>query len=145
MPGRTRERLLTEFTVASQPGNERVVMQRVVDAVSPLALPIEKLRRLETAVSEAALNAMEHGNHFQASQPITVRVLASDNELCVTVLDLGGANAMPTPQTPDLDAKLAGLQSPRGWGLFLIQKMVDEVSDERDGQQHKVCLRVRLR
>ena len=27
---------------------------------------------------------------------------------------------------PDLEAKLAGLQTPRGWGLFLIGNMVDE-------------------
>ena len=41
--------------------------------------------------------------------------------------DHGGGKEIPDPKTPDLDAKLAGLQSPRGWGLFLIQNMVDEV------------------
>ena len=28
---------------------------------------------------------------------------------------------------PDLEAKLKGPQSPRGWGLFLIQNLVDEM------------------
>jgi anti-sigma regulatory factor (Ser/Thr protein kinase) len=28
---------------------------------------------------------------------------------------------------PDLEAKLSGQQSPRGWGLFLIRNMVDEM------------------
>jgi anti-sigma regulatory factor (Ser/Thr protein kinase) len=138
------ERLLADFSLASQPGNERVAMQRVVEAIRSLALPSEKLQRLETAVAEATLNAMEHGNHFQDGRPVTVRVLASDTHLCVTVIDLGGANPIPIPQTPDINAKLAGRQSPRGWGLFLIKKMVDEVSDESDGHQHTVCLRVRL-
>jgi len=144
MSGRTSERLLADFSVASQPGNERVAMQRVSEAVRPLALPLDKLQRLETAVSETTMNAMEHGNRFQADCPVTVQVVASDTLLSVTVVDMGGACVGQVAEVPDLDAKLAGLQTPRGWGLFLIKNMVDEVSDERDGDRHTVCLRVRL-
>ena len=46
----------------------------------------------------------------------------------------GGARRAPGAEAPDLEAKLAGLQTPRGWGLFLIEKMVDEArvtGDER--------------
>ena len=35
---------------------------------------------------------------------------------------------------PDLEAKLEGLQRPRGWGLFLIEKMVDEARVTSDGR-----------
>jgi hypothetical protein len=43
---------------------------------------------------------------------------------------------VPDATAPDLEAKLAGLQKPRGWGLFLIRHMVDgmEVS-QADGLQ----------
>jgi anti-sigma regulatory factor (Ser/Thr protein kinase) len=41
---------------------------------------------------------------------------------------------------PDIDAKLAGLQSPRGWGLFLIRNMVDELNTSSDDRHHTVEL-----
>ena len=39
------------------------------------------------------------------------------------------AGEIPEAEAPDLEAKLEGLQKPRGWGLFLIQNMVDDVRD----------------
>jgi anti-sigma regulatory factor (Ser/Thr protein kinase) len=71
-------------------------------------------------------------------------VHASDADVCITVTDLGGPRPIRPPETPDLDAKLIGRQSPRGWGLFLIEHMVDQVSDECQGCEHSVHLRMRL-
>ncbi|MBK6434003.1 hypothetical protein [Candidatus Amarolinea dominans] len=45
---------------------------------------------------------------------------------------------------PDLEAKLAGLQSPRGWGLFLIRSMVDDMRVTEDGVHHTVELIMNL-
>jgi hypothetical protein len=45
---------------------------------------------------------------------------------------------------PDLEAKLAGMQSPRGWGLFLIQNMVDEMNVTGDEHHHTVELILHL-
>jgi len=47
---------------------------------------------------------------------------------------------IPDAQTPNLQAKLDGLQSPRGWGLFLIKNMVDEMHISSDDQYHTVEL-----
>jgi len=47
-------------------------------------------------------------------------------------------------EIPDIDAKLAGEQTPRGWGLFLIEKMVDEMSIEQDETQHTIVLTVNI-
>ena len=41
-------------------------------------------------------------------------------------------------------AQLAGLQRPRGWGLFLITNMVDDVRESTDGHRHLVELVMRL-
>ena len=49
----------------------------------------------------------------------------------------------PMPETPDLAAKLAGEQSPRGWGLYLIQNLVDEMKISLDGQHHTIELIVK--
>jgi serine phosphatase RsbU (regulator of sigma subunit)/anti-sigma regulatory factor (Ser/Thr protein kinase) len=134
---------LDSFHVASAVGNERSVITRVTTAVSPLEIPERRLERLKTAVGEAAMNAMEHGNHYQADMPIEVEVLASSTNVAVRISDQGGAPANFDPETPDLEAKLAGEQSPRGWGLYLIKNLVDEMRVTADGDHHTVELIVK--
>lgn len=133
-------RILREFAVPSQPGNERLASAQVLEVVSPLGLPEARLKRLETAVAEATMNAMEHGNRYRADIPVNIRVLADRDRLKVQITDHGGGASIPASTDPDLAAKLAGLQSPRGWGLFLIKNMVDEMNVTQDGHQHTVEL-----
>jgi serine/threonine-protein kinase RsbW len=45
---------------------------------------------------------------------------------------------------PDLEAKLEGLQSSRGWGLFLIKNMVDEMHITSDAVHHTIELVMHL-
>ena len=64
--------------------------------------------------------------------------------MSVTITDQGGGQFVREAETPDIDAKLAGLQSPRGWGLFLIQNMVDEMRVTSDDLHHTVELIMNL-
>ncbi len=140
-------RTLAEFTLASEPGNERQALARVAEAVRVLNLPTKRLEQLKTAVAEATMNAMEHGNHYQPEKPVSIRVLASHKTLSVRVTDHGGTrtlSAHPDIEAPDLEAKLAELQTPRGWGLFLIKNMVDEMHISNDASHHTVELIVYL-
>ena len=86
------------------------------------------------------MNAMEHGNKYRPDRPVEIEVLVTGNALTVRVSDQGGSRQIPEPETPDLDAKLAGVQEPRGWGLFLIKNMVDELRIESDETHHTVEL-----
>ena len=43
-----------------------------------------------------------------------------------------------------LETKLEGLQTPRGWGLFLIRSMVDEMHVTSDEVHHTVGLVMHL-
>jgi anti-sigma regulatory factor (Ser/Thr protein kinase) len=99
-------------------------------------MPAARLERLKTAVAEATMNAMEHGNHYQADKPVLIVVDVSTSQLKVEITDYGGGNELPEPETPDLEAKLDGLQSPRGWGLFLIKNLVDEMRVHTDAVHH---------
>ena len=60
------------------------------------------------------------------------------------VVDQGGADELPEAETPDLEAKLAGLQTPRGWGLYLMRAMVDDLEVTSDGDERTVELTIRL-
>nr|MBA2370058.1 ATP-binding protein [Chloroflexota bacterium] len=132
--------VLAEFEVASEPGNERAVMERVAEAVRPLGIEGKTLERLKTAVSETAMNAIEHGNEQRRELPVTVRVTKQNGRLAIAISDQGGAKEIPEAETPDLEAKLTGLQKPRGWGLFLIKNMVDGMNVSSDGERHTVEL-----
>jgi serine phosphatase RsbU (regulator of sigma subunit)/anti-sigma regulatory factor (Ser/Thr protein kinase) len=138
-------RLLVEFDVPSEPGNERLVMDRVTDLVSDLELSPSRLDQLKTAVSEAAMNAIEHGNDRRPELPVSVRVESSATTLAVKITDLGGDQEIPEAEIPDIEAKLEGLQSPRGWGLFLIKNMVDEMNLSTDGSHHTIELILHLK
>ena len=129
-------RQLVEFEVPSAEGNERIALERVSAIVAPLGLEAGRLEKLETAVGEATMNAMEHGNHYRDDQPVTVRVLTQTDLVRVQIVDEGGAPTDGEAEVPDLEAKLAGLQRPRGWGLFLIKNMVDEAHETTNGSEH---------
>ena len=90
------------------------------------------------------MNAMEHGNTFDPALMVHLLVLASDSEVTVRITDQGSGRELPEVETPDLDAKLDGRQSPRGWGLFLIERLVDEVRQSSDGSHHTLELIMRL-
>ena len=137
-------RMLAELSVPSAPGNERRAMEEVAGTVESLGLPDRTLERLKTAVAEATMNAMEHGNRYREEAPVFIEVSATDAELSVKITDEGTGPAAFDPQTPDLEAKLDGAQTPRGWGLFLIKSMVDEMNVTGDERHHTVELILHL-
>ena len=131
---------LSVFEAQSAPGNERQVIACVESTIEPLGLPRKRIEQLKTAVAEATMNAMEHGNQYQADKPVRVAVLASPTAISVRIRDYGSLQSMPEAHTPDIEAKLAELQTPRGWGLFLIKSLVDDLRDSTDGEFHTVEL-----
>jgi anti-sigma regulatory factor (Ser/Thr protein kinase) len=136
-------RRIVAFALPSEPGNERLALARVADAVASLGLAGPRLERLKTAVAEATMNAIEHGNHNRPEIPVDVEVVQSSDEIVISISDSGGDSTGGGPEEPDLELKLAGLQSPRGWGLFLIRNMVDAIDVTTDGARHTVWLTMR--
>jgi anti-sigma regulatory factor (Ser/Thr protein kinase) len=143
-------RRLDAFAVASEPGNERLAITRVAASVSSAGLSAGRLERLKTAVAEATMNAIEHGNGNHAEIPVDVEVIQHGDEITVAISDQGGgprgdpaADEAEEAEEPDLAKKLVGAQSPRGWGLFLIRNMVDAMEITTDGHRHTVWLTMR--
>jgi anti-sigma regulatory factor (Ser/Thr protein kinase) len=121
------------------------VIERVERAVGGVGLDPARVERLKTAVGEATMNAMEHGNRYRADRPVSVRVLGCGESVRVRITDRGGGGELAGVEAPDLEAKLEGRQQPRGGGLFLIEKMVDEVRVTSDGDGRTVELVVYLK
>ena len=141
-PGSTA---LTAFSLPGTIGNEREAMDRVAAAVADLGLPTDRLERLKTAVSEAAMNAIEYGSQGKADEPFDVEVAVTPTDVIVRVTDHALSGAVPTDaETPDIERKLAGEQKPRGWGLFLIEHMVDTMDVTTDDEAGTQTVTLRL-
>ena len=71
---------------------------------------------------------MEHGNRFKKELYVQIQFVCSPSKFEIIVKDsgLGGHLSFPTEE-PDIDAKVSGKASRRGWGIFLIKNLVDEV------------------
>ncbi len=144
---RPTPRRLDAFVLASEPGNERLALARVAGSLADVGLEAARLERLKTAVAEATMNAIEHGNGNRPEIPVEVEVTQNGDEIIVAISDRGGhTHAGPgdgDQEEPDLVKKLDGEQSPRGWGLFLIRNMVDAMDITTDGQRHTIWLTMR--
>jgi serine/threonine-protein kinase RsbW len=145
---RPAPRRLASFALPSVPGNERIALAQVAESVTRLGLSPARLDKLKTAVAEATMNAIEHGNDSRPELPVWVEVFQSGAEVIVTITDRGGRNDDSDPessaQLPDLGRKLGGDQGPRGWGLFLIRHMVDAMDITTSGEKHTVRLMMRI-
>jgi anti-sigma regulatory factor (Ser/Thr protein kinase) len=133
---------LLEFQLPSVDGIERDAMDRVMDAATGAGMELSRAKKLGTAVAEAVMNAAEHGNGFDPERPVDVVVSDDGSVVEVNVTD-NGPGAGENIDTPDIDAKIAGDQGPRGWGRFLIEKLVDELEDQVVDGRHTLTMRMR--
>jgi serine phosphatase RsbU (regulator of sigma subunit)/anti-sigma regulatory factor (Ser/Thr protein kinase) len=135
---------IVSFMVPSAPDCERAAADQILAALAHLPLTETQRNRLHTASAEAVMNAAEHGNHFRADRPVGIDVQLRGAAILVRISDNGRSGPIPEATTPNIDAKLSGVQSPRGWGLFLIEKMVDQVNFIATPTGHTVELTINL-
>jgi anti-sigma regulatory factor (Ser/Thr protein kinase) len=88
------------------------------------------------------MNAIEHGNRFDRSKYVHIKVGESENAISVHITDQGVDQIVNNSKIPDIEAKLAGLESPRGWGLYIIRKMVDHFEIISGENYHTVILTI---
>ena len=114
-----------EVRIPSQLGFEKVAMSTAASMARLMGFSEDRIEDLKTAVAEACINAIEHGNHLNAGRPVGVVLSMHFGELEIKVLDDGAGMEAP-PSKPDIDRKMSGEENPRGMGMFLIQALVDE-------------------
>jgi serine/threonine-protein kinase RsbW len=134
--------LSVELRLPSKLGFEKIAMQTAASYAKLLGLDQDRIEDLKTALAEACINAIEHGN--QCNEAITLSVVLSTDKtkLEVRVLDQGSGISRKVPR-PDIDKKMAGEEHLRGMGMFLIQSLVDEaewVSNSPNGSYARLVI-----
>jgi len=134
-----------EVRLPSRLGYEKVAMSTAAAVAKLVGLRPDRIEDLKTAVAEACINAIEHGNRLNEKLSVGVVLSASDDVLEVKVID-DGKGMKSQPPKPDIDRKMHGEEDPRGMGMFLIQALVDEAEWVAgiDGKSSYVRLVIRL-
>ncbi len=141
-------RMLDESTVEvslpNQLGYERIAMQCAASFAKIVGFVPEKVEDLKTAVSEACLNAMEHGNKCHPDKRVIITMNYEEGVFSVTVVDEGeGIEVLP--EDPDIEEKIENLETPRGLGIFLIKNLVDQVEfNKMTNEGHMVRMEIKM-
>jgi serine/threonine-protein kinase RsbW len=142
-PGR-RARTI-ELHIPSELGWERTAMDVAGGVATRMGFPTDRVDDIKTAVAEATINAIEHGNALDASQKVFIVLIPEGESLEINVRDQSPTPFPPRSDTPPvLDDKLAGLATTRGWGTFLIQSLVDEVEYSSTSEGNLVRMVIHL-
>ena len=132
-----------EVRIPSELGFEKVAMSTASSMAALMGFSDDRIEDLKTAVAEACINAIEHGNQLDSSLNVGVVMSSIDDELEVKVID-DGAGMAKAPASPDIDRKMHGEEDPRGMGMFLIQALVDE-AEWHQGPPGKSFVRLVIR
>jgi serine/threonine-protein kinase RsbW len=134
-----------EVRLPSRLGYEKVAMSTAAAVAKLMGFQPERIEDLKTAVAEACINAIEHGNRLNEKLSVGVVLSAGADALEVKVID-DGKGMKTRPAKPDIDKKMHGEEDPRGMGMFLIQALVDEAEWVAgiDGKSSYVRLVIRL-
>jgi serine/threonine-protein kinase RsbW len=136
-----------EISIPNKLGHERIAMACSASFAKIVGFRPERIEDLKTAVAEACINAMEHGNKNDPNAKVVISMHYNDHIFSVSVMDQGKgmANSNESYEEPDIELKIQQLQTPRGLGIFLIKQLVDEVEfNQTTDEGHMVRMVFRI-
>jgi len=119
MTGDRKRRI--EIHIPSELGYEKVAMEAAAAVAKRMGFSPDRVEDLRTAVAEACINAIEHGNKLDISTKVAVILTEQPASLEVNVSDEGKQPIPAQRPQPGLPPAF------RGWGMFLIENLMDEV------------------
>jgi len=117
-----------ELHIPSVMGYEKIAMECAASVAKKMGFTENRIEDLKTAVAEACLNAIEHGNKMDTSTKVGVTLTVEESKLQVAVKDEG--KGIEKVIVPSIENKIEGKEKPRGWGIFLIKRLMNEVTFE---------------
>ena len=140
-----REVTTLELRVPSELGNERYAMDFAEDVAVRMGFARDKIENLKIAVAEACLNAIEHGNNLNRNMKVVIDFAIAPEQLEIRVKDSGRGFFPKEINKPDIKEKIYGSDADyRGWGLYLIKHMVDELEyrDAKTGTHLRMVVKL---
>jgi anti-sigma regulatory factor (Ser/Thr protein kinase) len=107
-------------------GHERIAMASLASFAKMHGYSLARIEDLKTVVSEAAINAMQHGNKDRPDAVVNIAFHYGDDAIQILVTDQGEGIKEVLPQ-PDIERIVREMDRPVGFGIYLIRQLADEV------------------
>ena len=134
---------LVELSLPNVLGAEKEAIEKAVTVAEKMGFARDRIEDLKTALAEACINAIEHGNKFDQNKRVRVTFSANNNSLQVIVHDEG--DGIDPQKIPKKRVRENGFPCRRGYGVFLISNLVNEFYFEKiPGQGNNVKLLMHL-
>ena len=89
---------LVELSLPNILGAEKEAIEKAVTVAEKMGFSKDRIEDLKTALAEACINAIEHGNKFDQNKRVRVTFSANNNSLQVIVHDEGDGIDPKNPQ-----------------------------------------------
>ena len=110
-----------EVSLPNRYGHERIAMESSASFAKIVGFGKERIEDLKTAVSEACLNAMEHGNRGRPDARVIVTMSFNGDTFSVTVTD-EGTGITTFPANHDITKKIRKAHSGQGYGAVFDER-----------------------
>jgi serine/threonine-protein kinase RsbW len=115
-----------ELSLPSELGYEKVARDAIGAFARRIGFANERVEDLKTALSEACINAIEHGNQQAPGLRVSITCSYFDECLAIVIADQGKRPFAKPTHSATISEKIQGLANARGMGLSLIAGLVDE-------------------
>lgn len=112
------------YTMPSIPDHEVPIIETVKKELSSV---FDGARRNEIGIAlrELIVNAVKHGNRYDAAKEVSVQTVVTDRYMEIAVRDSGSGFDPDALDRPDISKKLAREQRTGGWGFFVAVELAD--------------------
>lgn len=107
-------------------GYEKIARDAVASFALRCGFDSARVDDLKTALGEACINAIEHGNQRHPDLHVVVCCVYTAQQLTVEICDHGVKPYAGERPPADIASKVCGQTACRGMGLLLISQLVDE-------------------
>ncbi len=115
----------------------------VVDIAERAGIQKVDLSKINIAVYEACMNVIEHGYEFDPGNIMRIEVVLDNNQLIISIMDHGKSFDFYNRKGYDVEEAFHEKRD-GGFGLFIIQRSVDEISYRSDPEMGN-CLVLKKR
>ncbi|MBM7566429.1 ATP-binding SpoIIE family protein phosphatase [Paenibacillus sacheonensis] len=124
--------LSREWSLRSHLGSERLIAMKLGDWMEERWPECDIREDVQSAICEAMINAIEHGNGLQPNKYVTLIAQIGGMLAVCRVYDEGGGYFPRLNRDEEEMRKKLESEDPRGWGLVMIDSLADYWTTGRD-------------
>ncbi|MGI9137891.1 MAG: ATP-binding protein [Sediminibacterium sp.] len=133
---------IVELKLPIIPNMELIATQTAEVIARHMNLNEEQSGEISMALIEACINAFEHS---KSDNNVFIHFLIEEDSLVIKVIDQGIGFDKTKVEIPKIENKIGKDERKRGWGLQLIQELMDSVEFESNSDGTTVTMKKNIK